>query len=184
MRRLIFSLIFLILSAALEPKAAVQAERPEPHLGYGIHIAPNTNVDPTLVNALGMDWVKIYDLGQETAYPGKHILLRWDLRWPNDWNDFKQDVANRARSLIGRNIDAVEVGNEPNLVNEWVHAPNAWEYVEMLSVAYTTIKSVNPNVIVVSAGLAPTMTTPDKPAVSDLDFANEMLGNGAGQWFD
>src|SRR5579859_5740344 len=132
---------------------------PTPHLGYGIHIAPNTNLDVSLVNALGVDWVKIYDLAQTKLFPDKHVLYRLDLRWPDDWNAFKIAVATQARTLASLHIDAVEVGNEPNLVNEWSRGPNAWEYVQMLRVAYTSIKSANPNIIVVSAGLAPTLTT-------------------------
>src|SRR5258708_5521723 len=155
-----------------------------PHLGYGIHIAHNTNLDHNLVNALGMDWIKIYDLAQTKDFPEKHVLYRLDLSWPTDWEQFKVDVANRARALAGLHIDAVEIGNEPNLVNEWVRGPNAWEYVQMLRVAYNSIKSVNANIIIVSAGLAPTITTPDRKAINDLDFAKEMLDNGAAQWFD
>jgi hypothetical protein len=161
-----------------------QNEMPPPHLGYGIHLAPNTNLDVNLVNGLGFDWVKIYDTAQVKDYPNKRILFRMDLTWPDDWNQFKINVANRARELVNLRIDAVEVGNEPNLVNEWVRGPNAWEYVQMLRVAYTAIKSGNPNIIVVSAGLAPTLTTPDRRAVSDLEFAKEMIENGAAQWFD
>jgi len=154
------------------------------HLGYGVHFAPNTNTSPSMVDALAMDWVKIYDVGQASAFPGKHILYRMDLHWPNDWNAFRADVANRARALIGSPITAVEIGNEPNLVNEWVLTPNAWQYTQMLRVAYTEVKAVAPDVIVVSAGLAPTGTTPDRGAINDLDFAREMLDNGAGQWMD
>jgi hypothetical protein len=157
---------------------------PTPHLGYGIHVAPNVPPDVDFVNALGMDWVKIYDLGQAGLYPDKHILYRMDLHWPENWPQFKTDVETRAGALAGLHIDAVEVGNEPNLVNEWVRSPNAWEYVQMLRVAYTAIKAVNPNLIVVSAGLAPTLGTPDHTALNDLDFAKEMLDNGAGQWLD
>jgi hypothetical protein len=175
----------LIIVALLVPSPALaQDTPPAPHLGYGIHIAPNTKLDPNLVNALGMDWVKIYDLAQAKDYPDKHVLFRFDLKWPTDWNAFKAQVADQARNLAGLHIDAVEIGNEPNLVNEWVRNPNAWEYVQMLRVAYTSVKSANPNIIVVSAGLAPTLTTPDRHAVNDLDFAKEMLDNGAGQWFD
>jgi hypothetical protein len=54
----------------------------------------------------------------------------------------------------------------------------------MLRVAYTQIKAVNPDIIVVSGGLAPTITTADRKAISDLDYAAEMLDNGAAQWFD
>ena len=113
-----------------------------------------------MVNALGMDWVKIYEPGQAAAYPNKHILLRLDLKWPDDWNVFKANIAAQANGLAGLHIDAVEIGNEPNLVNEWVRTPNAWEYTQMLRVAYTTIKAVNPAIIVVSAGLGPDRNYP------------------------
>jgi hypothetical protein len=184
-RRLLW-LGLLLLSATFSWNGNVQAADPipDPHLGYGIHIAPNTNLDRNLVYGLNFDWVKIYDPSQAKDYPDKRILFRFDLHWPDNWEQFKVDVANRARSLIGLHIDAVEIGNEPNLVNEWVRGPNAWEYVQMLRVAYTAIKAGDPNMIVVSAGLAPTHTTPDRTAINDLDFAKEMLENGAGQWFD
>ena len=35
-----------------------------------------------------------------------------------------------------------------------------------------------------SGGLAPTITTGDRGAISDIDYAAEMLDNGAAQWFD
>ncbi len=54
----------------------------------------------------------------------------------------------------------------------------------MLRVAYTEIKAVAPDMIIVSGGLAPTLTTADHGAENDLDFATEMLDNGAGQWMD
>jgi hypothetical protein len=172
-----------VFSAAASQQARAQ-ELPPPHLGYGIHIAPNTQLERSLVYNLGVDWVKIYDTAQAALFPDQHILFRWDLNWPADWNQFRRDVERRARELTALKIDAVEVGNEPNLSHEWSRGPNAWEYVQMLRVAYTAIKAGNPNVIVVSAGLAPTLTTPDRKAINDLDFAREMLENGAAQWFD
>ncbi|HLY28548.1 MAG TPA: hypothetical protein VKQ72_19530, partial [Aggregatilineales bacterium] len=178
--------VLAILCASPTSPVRIHAQdtNPTPHLGYGIHIAPNTSVDVSLVNALGVDWVKLYDLSQTKLFPDKHVLYRLDLRWPNDWNAFKSAVADQARTLASLHIDAVEIGNEPNLVNEWSSGPNAWQYVQMLRVAYTSIKSANPNIIVVSAGLAPTLTTGDRGAINDLDFAKEMLDNGAAQWFD
>lgn len=154
------------------------------HLGYGIHFAPNTPVDPRLVTDLRMDWVKIYETGDAEKFRGKKILYRMELKWPNDWAAFRADIANRARGLIGTNITAVEAGNEPNLINEWIGKPNAWQYTQMLRVVYTTIKGILPDMIVVSAGLAPTITTADGSAINDLDFAREMFGNGAGEWMD
>jgi hypothetical protein len=184
LKNMVIPLALVILLTLTPAHAQSGPDAPPPHLGYGIHLAPNTTLDRNLVNALGMDWIKIYDLAQSKDFPDKHILYRMDLTWPTDWEQFKLAVASRAHDLAGLHIDAVEIGNEPNLVNEWTRGPNAWEYVQMLRVAYTAIKSVNPNIIVVSAGLAPTLTTPDHHAINDLDFAEEMLDNGAAQWFD
>src|SRR5205085_1751938 len=131
----LFIALLISLLAAIWPGQLVRADRPAPHLGYGIHVAPNTNIDNNMVSELGMDWVKIYEPGQAGGFPDKRVLYRMDLKWPTDWDGFKVDVANRARGLANLHINAVEIGNEPNLVNEWVHNPNAWEYVQMLRVA-------------------------------------------------
>jgi hypothetical protein len=155
-----------------------------PHLGYGIHFAPNTSVNPALVNQLNMDWVKIYDPGMAGLFPGKRVLYRLDLRWTNDWNGYRNSLYAAFQGIATLPIDAVEIGNEPNLINEWGYTPNAWEYVQVLRVAYTIAKQVKPSLIIVSAGLAPTITTGDRSAINDLEYAKEMFENGAGQWFD
>lgn len=175
----------LALGSSLPVPVAAQAGgTPFPHLGYGIHIGPHTNVDPGLVNQLRMDWVKLYEVGQIGSFPGQRILFRMDLPWPDDWNAFRTSVGQRARELASLGVDAIEVHNEPNLALEWPHGPNAWEYTQMLRVAYTQIKAADPDIIVVSGGLAPTLTTGDRGAISDIDYAAEMLDNGAAQWFD
>ncbi len=161
-----------------------QDEIPPPHLGYGIHVGPYNQVDPAWIDQLGMDWVKVYETGQIATFPNKHVLYRMDLPWPDNWAAFRTAVHERAAQLAALGVDAVEVHNEPNLANEWPHGPNAWEYTQMLRVAYTEIKDIAPNIIVVSGGLAPTITTPDRRAISDIDYAAEMLDNGAAQWFD
>jgi len=178
----------LLAGAGLLPATPAQAQSgatlPPPHLGYGIHVAPHTNVSPALVDQLRFDWVKIYEEGQAAAFPGKRILLRMDLPWPENWDAFRASVRQRAAAAAAIGVDAIEVHNEPNLAMEWPHGPNAWEYTQMLRVAYTAIKAADPSIIVVSGGLAPTITTQDRGAISDLDFTEEMLDNGAAQWFD
>ena len=164
--------------------AAQTSQLPPPHLGYGIHVGPYTSASPALVDQLHMDWVKVYENGQVPAFPGKHILYRMDLPWPSDWNSFRTSVRQRATELAAMGVDAIEVHNEPNLALEWPNGPNAWQFTQMLRVAYTQIKAADPNIIVVSGGLAPTITTADRRAISDIEFAAEMLDNGAAQWFD
>ncbi len=180
--RIVLTLCALLLAA---PIAAQSDESlPPPHLGYGIHIGPHLNAPPEMIHELGMDWVKVYDAGQVDDYAAFRVLYRMDLDWPDDWAYFRSEVARRTRELVQRGVDAIEIHNEPNLALEWPRGPNAWEYVQMLRVAYEQIKAIDPNVIVVSGGLAPTLTTPDRSAINDLDFAREMLENGAAQYFD
>ena len=183
----IFLIVISILLSLIPttPAAAQNETLPEPHLGYGLHLDPNVGVDPAMVDYLGMDWVKLYADHQIPLFPNKRILFRQDMEWTNNWDAFRVWVADRARFLRDQGVDAIEIHNEPNLSLEWQQrGPNGWEYVTMLRVAYQGIKSVAPDMIVVSGGLAPTITTPDRMAITDIDFAREMLENGAAQWFD
>lgn len=189
MRRIVILLIgfFVILAALPAPQHATQAspvpQLPRPHLGYGIHVAPYAGGgNPLLVNQLQMDWVKLYEPFQIEQYPDKKILFRMDFGWPNDWNQFRVDARARILELNALGVDAIEVHNEPNLYIEWPRGSNAAEYVQMLRVVYAEIKAVNPAIVVVSGGLAPTGNS-DR-SVDDLLFARQMFDLGAGDYFD
>lgn len=161
-----------------------QAMIPAPHIDYGLHVAPHTTTDMSWVGTMNMNWVKVYTYGQAEAFrQNRHVLFRMDLSTPPDWEQFKRDIQARTRELDARGVDAIEVHNEPNLSIEWRN-PDAWEYTQLLRVTYTEIKATAPHIIVVSAGLAPTETTPDRQAISDVDFAREMFDNDAGLYFD
>lgn len=179
-------IVGLRLSYLPLPSVYAQSDRlPPPHLGYGLHLDPNVPVDPTMVDQLGMDWVKLYDDKQIPLFPNKRILYRQDMNLTNDWEAFRGWLSGRVQLLNSQGVDAIEIHNEPNLSLEWQgRPPNARDYTQMLRVAYETVKSVAPSMIVVSAGLAPTVTTPDGLAVGDLDFAREMLQNGAANYMD
>jgi hypothetical protein len=161
-----------------------QQNLPAPHLDYGIHVAPYTTADLGWVDRLQMNWVKVYTFEQAETFRSKLVLFRMDMTWPHDWEQFKRDVRARTIELVNRGVEAIEVHNEPNLSLEWSPKPDAWQYTQLLRVAYTEIKAVAPQMVVVSAGLAPTETTPDGLAISDLDFARQMFDHGAGQYFD
>ena len=60
---------------------------------------------------------------------------------------------------------------------------DAKAYTEMLKVSYTEIKKIDPNAIVVSAGLSPTTEQSDR-AISDTVFLKDMYANGAKAYFD
>ena len=77
---------------------------------------------------------------------------------PADLNDFGDFCGTLAERYKGR-IDAYQIWNEPNLSREWGdQPPDPAAYTELLKVCYQAIKEVDPDAIVISAGLAPTGT--------------------------
>lgn len=178
-----FLLLMMLPTAQHATEAAPRPQLPRPHLGYGIHVAPYASGgDPVLVDRLQMDWVKLYEPFQLEQYSDKQILFRMDFGWPNDWNQFRIDARNRIIELNSLGVDAIEVHNEPNLSIEWPRGPNPSEYVQMLRVVYAEIKAVNPAIIVVSGGLAPTVNS--SRSMDDLEYARQMFDLGAGDYFD
>ena len=97
-----------------------------------------------------------------------------------DWKDFVQDFAERYKGKV----QIYEIWNEPNISREWGNVkPDAKAYTEMLRVSYTEIKKIDPNAVIVSAGLSPTTEQSDR-AIADLVFLREMYANGAKAYFD
>ncbi len=93
--------------------------------------------------------------------------------------------------FLGRMVDryqgrlhAIEIWNEQNLDREWDTAEgvNPERYVEMLRLAYQTIKSRDPNVIVISGALSPVGSTKvDGNRViwmDDFDYFDRMVAAG------
>jgi hypothetical protein len=102
---------------------------------------------------------------------------------PDDYQDFANFLNALAKRYRGR-IDAYQIWNEPNLAREWGdRPPNPAEYTELLKVAYQTIKAVDPDADIISAGLAPT-TRSDQVAMPDTVFIQGMYDAGAAPYFD
>lgn len=77
---------------------------------------------------------------------------------PDDLNAYAQFVGEVIDRYPGK-IHAIEVWNEQNIDAEWKTNPQAVSperYVEMLRLAYQTIKSKDPNIVVISGALSPT----------------------------
>jgi hypothetical protein len=97
-----------------------------------------------------------------------------------DWKDFVQEFAQRYKGKV----QIYEIWNEPNISREWGNLkPDAKAYTEMLKISYTEIKKIDPNAIIVSAGLSPTTEQSDR-AISDTVFLKDMYTNGAKAYFD
>jgi hypothetical protein len=144
------------------------------------------------------DWYRsdvIVDLVEEA---GLNLLVRIDRQpfwsqeedWPplenappadlQDFADFCGALAERYRGRIA----AYQVWNEPNLSREWGdEPPDPAEYTALLKVCYEAIEAVDPEAIVVSAGLAPTGTGLPL-AIPDDEFLQRMYDAGAADYFD
>lgn len=96
---------------------------------------------------------------------------------PEDPEALGNFVAALAQRYKG-NIHAIQIWNEQNLAYEnggYVSTDDARHYVEILKVAYTRIKAVDPTIIVVSG--APASTAVESPgiAISDMRYYNAMF---------
>lgn len=128
-----------------------------PHLGYGINVRDPANI-ARLVAPLGFEWVKLYELNNampKERLPVK-VLYRIEVAGPPSnmaaWGDHVAAIAAMGRGFV----EAYEIGNEPNQRWQWGdQVPDPNEYVSALKVAYARIKAVDPDAIVVSAGLGP-----------------------------
>jgi hypothetical protein len=172
-------------SAQDETDPEIENVRPR-HIGYGISVGPHLDSRPDLLNQMGLDWVKLYDTAQIADYPRQHVLYRVDVRgYPDDIRAWEQGLYALAGELRARGVEAVEIGNEANLALEWGgHTPDPRLFTDTLRRAYRIFKEVAPEIVVVAGGLAPTSTLPDRSAVDDLEFAQQMLNYGAGRYFD
>ena len=97
-----------------------------------------------------------------------------------DYGDFVYAVVSRYR---GR-ITYYQIWNEPNIYPEWGEGPVDPEaYAELLKVGYTRAKEADPNVVILSAGLAPTTERTERN-LEDLVFLQRMYDAGAKDYFD
>ena len=73
---------------------------------------------------------------------------------PDDLDAFGDFVEMVVRRYKGR-IHYYQIWNEPNIYPEWGEQPvDAAEYVELLKVAYTRAKAVDPEVVIIAGALA------------------------------
>ncbi|MFL5885843.1 MAG: hypothetical protein ACJ77M_12300 [Thermoleophilaceae bacterium] len=93
-------------------------------------------------------------------------------QFDDEYQSFVRAMVNRYPHLAG-----VEVMNEPNLTEWWPH-PDPERYAQILKAAYAGVKSANPNVPVVTAGLSP------NGAISPGQFLNEAYDAGIKGHFD
>ena len=103
---------------------------------------------------------------------------------PDDLQDFVNYAVAIAERYRGR-ISHYQVWNEPNIYPEWGNAfVDPPRYVEMLCRTYEALKQVDPELVVVSAAIAPTVSLDGYFGFSDLIFLQEIYDLGGGDCFD
>lgn len=102
---------------------------------------------------------------------------------PDDYTDFANFAAALAKRYRGR-ITYFQVWNEPNIEPEWGNYPiNPEDYTDLLCEAHDAIKAANPDAVVLSGALAPTLELQDR-ALNDFIFLQRMYDAGAEDCFD
>lgn len=151
--------VFVTISLFTHDAYSAAKTQSSDQFGYGFNVAA---WDIDRLQEMGFNWIKVFN-GPGSRLP-LNVLIRVDANAGHlsDVDGFGDDIAQLAASQKGY-IDAYEIGNEPNLdaTYGWGYGstnvpPNAADYVTLLCEAYSRIKSVDPEAVVVSAGLAPT----------------------------
>lgn len=101
------------------------------------------------------------------------------------YDDFALFAAAFAARYQGQ-VQAIIVGNEPNLSFEWGYRPTtAADYVALLQTVYPAVKAAAPTVLVLGGALAPTLEPAGSPwGLNDLLYLEQMYEAGAADWMD
>ncbi len=101
---------------------------------------------------------------------------------PADPSQFATYAAAAAAHYAPMGIHTWEIWNEPNITQFWQPAPDPVAYTNVLKQSYASIKQVDPQATVVSAGLSdPTAGTGN---IDPRDFLTSMYQNGAKDYMD
>jgi O-antigen ligase len=102
---------------------------------------------------------------------------------PGDLNAFGA-FAEALAERYGDRVDVYQIWDEPNLSAGWGgRAPSAVEYAALLEAAYTAIHAADPEALVLTAGLAPTIETGPNN-LNDVLYLRALYENGAAPFFD
>lgn len=150
-------------------------------------------------------WSKYDDIVALYARQNLHVIARLDRPplWargnasgtgssgpPDDFETYGAFVEAFARRYRGK-IFYLQIWNEPNLAREWNDGPiDPAAYTNLLKIAHTRAKGVDPNIRILSAPLAITLGELYAPGtnlyrnMNDLQFLEEMYMADAKDYFD
>jgi hypothetical protein len=136
-----------------------------------------------LAREYGLDIIARVDTSPDWSRPGRDPDEDWHQAPPERFEDYGDFLAVLASRYRGK-IRAYQIWNEPNLAIEWgQQAPDPAGYTRLLKIAYARIKEADPDAIVLSAAMAPTIEESDR-ALNELLFLQQMYDAGARGAFD
>ncbi|MFQ5407899.1 MAG: hypothetical protein ACE5FI_05680, partial [Anaerolineales bacterium] len=146
----------------------------------------------------GMQWVKFQvavgdlDAGMkiERAHArGFRVLvgLMGDRRLVTD-PEYGPAYGAYAGEVAAMGADAIEIWNEPNIARDWPAGHiDPGLYLNLLRPSYNAIKATNPNTLVISAGLAPTLLAENLRTENfwtEVDYTTELVARGGLNFLD
>jgi len=106
-----------------------------------------------------------------------------DFAPPDDFQDFVNYATAVARRYQGR-IRYYQIWNEPNIYPEWGNqAVSPEAYTDLLCRTYQALKAVDPEIVVISGPLSPTVSLTNEN-LNDFIFLQRMYSAGAAECFD
>ena len=188
--------LVVVAFVAIHARIATRAKAdplPPPHLGYGANV--RLNVD--MLDGLGFDWVKLYEADYLFPTPNDfppealqyNILYRVKAEgWPASIQNYTEHVKQLVSMGRARGVKAYEIGNEPNIKPMWGEQNvNPEKYADLLCTVYPEIKAIDPDAVVVSAGLAPVGRQPElfwHVVMDDHVFVQRMFDRMRTNWPD
>lgn len=132
-----------------------------------------------LAQEYGLELILRLDTSPDWARPGISKEETPPSRF-DDYGDFVNSVVARYKGKV----KYYQIWNEPNLAFEWgAQQPSAKDYVRLLATAYRRAKEADPQCVIISAALAPTVEVSAR-ATDDLIFLQRMYDEGAKPYFD
>ena len=143
-------------------------------------------------------WLKYDQIVELTAAYGLRLMVRlsnppsWSRADPNagdnappdDLGDYVSYAVAVAERYRGR-IRHYQIWNEPNIYPEWGNqAIDPAGYADMLCRTYAALKAVDPEIVIISAAIAPTIALDGARDLSDLVFLQAFYDSGGGDCFD
>ncbi len=101
------------------------------------------------------------------------------------YDDFARFVADFAARYAGV-VNEIIIWNEPNLSFEWGYRPvDPAAYKRLLQTVYAPVHAANPDVMILAAGLAPTLEAEGSPnGLNDVLYLQQFYEAGAAPYFD